>query len=448
MKFRPIIKINRLFGNNKFLMAFSVLCAVIFWLIIDISENPVKEVIISDITVAVTNQTDDEGKQLMVTGETEHDVSVTVSGPRYIVSRVNKSDIIVSVVSYADVDKPGDYELKLTASVNVSGCQISKITPSTVKVNYDYNTEAAIPVEVDVSGFKQHLQADREINGVLRSNADGSDITALSVKGPAEVIGTISKVVVVPTLPDEILPETQNLQEISFKFLDKDGKEVDSSQIVFNGDVYVRAIFYKVADVPLVPTFTNLPTCYSSSKNGLPSYALYAYSDKSRSNNAVTHVKVRGPVEVVDKLLVSGLRLQAIDFMQVKSGNTSFNVAFILEDGVEITDGTQEITVTLNLGNLKTTVLQIEPSQIRFIGLTEGMRASSTITNNNIKVTVCYDYSETRRVKAEDIVLTVDLSGITTPSTVKKTISMTTSDSSIFAWANSIEPADTVVEIK
>ena len=151
---------------------------------------------------------------------------------------------------------------------------------------------------------------------------------------------------------------------------------------------------------------------------------------------------------MVDKLLVSGLRLQAIDFMQVKSGNTSFNVAFILEDGVEITDGTQEITVTLNLGNLKTTVLQIEPSQIRFIGLTEGMRASSTITNNNIKVTVCYDYSETRRVKAEDIVLTVDLSGITTPSTVKKTISMTTSDSSIFAWANSIEPADTVVEIK
>ena len=134
MKFRPIIKINRLFGN-KFLMDFSVLCAVIFWLIIDISENPVKEVIISDITVAVTNQTDDEGKQLMVTGETEHDVSVTVSGPRYIVSRVDKSDIIVSVVSYADVDKPGDYELKLTASVNVSGCQISKITPSTVKVN-------------------------------------------------------------------------------------------------------------------------------------------------------------------------------------------------------------------------------------------------------------------------------------------------------------------------
>ncbi len=448
MKFKPLSTINRLFENKKFLIIFSVLCAVVFWLIIDISENPVKEVEISDIVVSISNQTDDEGKQLMVVGDAEHKVSVTVSGPRYIVSRVNRENVEVKVMSYEDVNLPGNYDLKLTASVDVSGCQIVKISPSSVRVDYDYNTEASVSVEVDVSGFDKLLLADREIKGVLRSNADGNEISSINIKGPSEIVSIVSKAVVVPKLPENVTLETQNLKDFEFKFYDKDGKEIDSTGIEFNRDVNVRAVVYKVADVPLVPTFNNLPTCYSASQSGLPPYTLYAYSDKARSNIAITHVKVRGPIEAVDNLLVSGLKLQAIDFMQVKSGNTSFNVAFILDEGVEITDGTQEITVALNLGRLKTTVLEVEPSQIKFTGLPSGLTAGSTITNNNIKVTVCYDSNETSRVRAKDIVLTVDLSGITTPSSVKKTITMTTSDSSVFAWATAIEPVDTVVEIK
>ena len=176
MNFNLINLINRWFGNKKFLIAFSLVCAVIFWLVIDITENPTREITVNDVKVSISNQIDDGGNVLMALGETERDVSVTVSGPGYIVSNVKKSDIIVSVVSYSDVNRPGTYVLNLTASVDVSGCQISKISPSYIQVDYDYDTAADIPVEIDVSGVQQVVTADLEIyKSSLKSNADGLD---------------------------------------------------------------------------------------------------------------------------------------------------------------------------------------------------------------------------------------------------------------------------------
>lgn len=448
MKHNPFSTLNKLFDNKRFMVAFSIFCAVVFWLIIDISENPTREITLSDITVTISDQTDDKGALLKVIGENERDVAVTISGPGYIVSNVTKKDISVSVVSYADVNRPGTYVLNLTANVDVGGCQISKISPSYIKVDYDYDTMAEIPVEVDVTAFQQYLPADREIyKSNLKSNADSAEITALSVTGPSEVIRSIAKVVATPVLPSEVTPDTQNFNA-SLVFCDSVGNPVDASELEYNTDIYVRAVVYKVAEVSLLPTFSNLPSCYASQDSGLPPYTLYSYNERSRTNEVVTKVTVRGPVETVDSLVTAGLKLSPIDFMQVTPGNTSFNVSFLLDEGVEVVDGTEEITVSLKLGSLKTTEISIDSSQIKYIGLPEGMTASSAITNKAIKVVICYDYDKTRRVTADNIVLTVDLTGITTPSSVTKPITVVTSSPNIYAWATSIDPADTIVGVK
>ena len=448
MNFNLINLINRWFGNKKFLIAFSLVCAVIFWLVIDITENPTREITFNDVKVSISNQIDDGGNVLMALGETERDVSVTVSGPGYIVSNVKKSDIIVSVVSYSDVNRPGTYVLNLTASVDVSGCQISKISPSYIQVDYDYDTAADIPVEIDVSGVQQVVTADLEIyKSSLKSNADGLDIPYLHINGPSEVVASIEKVVAVPKLPTNVLAETQNY-ETELKFYDASGNLVDSSQLIFNSDIYVRVVVYKVADVGLKPTFENLPICYSTGSNGLPEYTLYRYSDKARANEKLTTVKVRGPIDTVDGLLSSGLSLSAIDFMKVTSKNTSFNVSFVLPEGVEVIDGTEEVTVALKFGRLATANIELEPSNIQFIGLPQGMNANSVITNKSIKVKVCYDRSKTSKVTAKDFNLTVDLTGITTASTVTKTIKVTAASASCYAWAISVNPAETNIEIK
>ncbi len=448
IKVNPVSTINRWFGNKNFLIVFSLICAVIFWLVIDITENPTREITITDLKVSVANQTDDSGGVLMALGETEREVSVTVSGPGYIVTNVSKSDISVSVVSYSDVNRPGSYVLNLTASVSVSGCQISKISPSYIQVDYDYDTATDIPVEVDISGFQQVVTADREIyKSGLKSNADGSDIPNLHISGPSEVIGAVAKVIAVPKLPATLEPESQNF-EADLMFYDSLGNLVDSSQLQYNRDIYVRVVVYKVAEVSLNPTFENLPACYSLGSTGLPEYSLYRYSDKAKQKEKMTSVKVRGPVETVDELLITGLSLSPIDFMKVTSGNTSFNVSFILPEGVEVVDGTEEVTVELKFGRLATVNLEIQPSKIQFIGLPEGMSASSGITNKSIKLKVCYDRDKTTRVYAKDIILTVDLTGISTASNVTKPIKVTTASASIYAWAISVNPAESIIEIK
>lgn len=448
MKLKPLESLNKLFGNKNFLVVFSLVCAVIFWLVIDISENPSRDVTLSDLTVTVSDRTDDNGEVLMVIGENKQEVSVTVSGPGYIVSNVTKNDINVSVVSYADVTRPGTYVLNLTATVDVSGCSISKISPSYLKVDYDYDSKADIPIEIDTSEFRQVLPADREIyKSSLRANSDGTELSALSVAGPSEIIGSIAKVLVTPVVPADVTADTQNFKP-NLKFLDTLGNEVDSSQLEYNGDIYIRTVVYKVAEVALKPTFVNLPNCYSSSASGLPPYKLYNYNESAKSKDTVESVKIRGPVEVVDRHIADGLELSPIDFMQVSSGNTSFNVSFRLDDGVEVVDGTEEITVSLELGRIYSTELKIDPKDIRFVGLPDGLVATSAITNKTINVTVCYDRDKTKRVTASDVVLTVDLSDIATASSVTKAITVSTVSNDIYAWAVSVDPYETIVEIK
>ena len=198
----------------------------------------------------------------------------------------------------------------------------------------------------------------------------------------------------------------------------------------------------------LKPTFENLPLCYSTSSTGLPEYSLYRYSDKARSNEKLTTVKIRGPIDTVDGLLNSGLSLSAIDFMKVTSNNTSFNVSFILPEGVEVIDGTEEVTVDLKFGRLATSNIQLDPSKIQFIGLPQGMTASSVITNKTIKIKVCYDRNKTSKVSAKDFSVTIDLTGISTSSTVTKTIKVSTASASCYAWVISVNPAETNIEIK
>ncbi len=449
MKFNPISFIAKLFDNKKFLMAFSFICAVIFWLVIDISENPVREVTISDIQITIGNQRDDNGTELKVVSEYEDNLSVTVSGPGYIVTTVKKEDIIVNVKPSTDVNKPGTYTLDISATVNVTDCSVVKLSQNYLTVVYDYDTSAEIPVEIDTSAFQEMLPQDCEIfKSFLKNDADGTELSTLSVSGPSGVIGAIKKVVVTPIIPEGTTPGSQSFEgTLVFKGND-DKTEIDASQLVYNTDTFVRVIVYKVADVPLKPTFTNLPLCYSSLEGGLPPFELKRYNGNARANEVLTHVKVRGPIEVMDELIKSGLSLSPIDFMKVQANNTSFNVSFVLENGVEIVDGTEEITVVLKLGSLKTTTVEIAPSNIKFKGLPSGLTATSSLTKP-IKVTVCYDRNKNTATQAKNgVVLVVDCSGITTPSSVTKPITVTTSSGKVFAWANVITPAETVVEIK
>lgn len=447
MKFNPMTVIRRWFDNKRFLIAFSVACAVVFWLVIDITENPSRDITFSDVPVVITDQTDDNGNILTTVGEYNDKVSVTVSGPGYVVSSVNKEDIKVSVSSYAEVSKPGTYVLNLTALVEKSGCTVSKISPSYIQVVYDYDTSAEFEVEIDTSAIQPLVSTEYEIfRSYLKNNSDGVELEKLAVSGPSEIMGQIAKVVVTPILKNNDAVTSAQNYDAAFVFYDHSGNVIDSTELMYNRDTFVRVVIYKTADVKLVPSFKNLPDCFKLSETGMPSYELRVYNEVSKRQEAVSVVKVKGPVDAVDEMLANGLKLSEIDFYSVKPGNTSFNVSFQLDEGVMIVDGTEEVTVKLDLGTLTTKTITIQPSAVRFENLSNGLTASWS-SKKTIKVVICGQYGVLRNISANNISVSVDCSEITSKTIETKDLKVSVSKDYV-AWVNSFDPSQISIVVE
>ena len=447
MKLNIMGYLRTLFDNKKFLVALSVVLAIIFWLVVDLTQNPSRDVTVDDVKIVLADQVDDGGNTLAPVSQSIESVSVTVNGPGYIVGTVSKNSVSVSVSSYAEITKPGKYVLNLTATVDKSGCTVTKISPSYIQVVYDYNAEKSVPVEVDASDYLPFVATDCEIfKSTLRNNSDGAEIPELLISGPSEVVNKIAKVRVRPVI-DKVKGVEENTNFVPvLAFLDEDGEEVDASQLRYNTDTYVRIVIYKTADVSLIPTFTNLPDHFKNSSNGLPGYKLSVYDELTGKETDISKVKIKGPVSVVDNLKASGLKLSSIDFASVTPSQTAFNVSFVLDEGVLIVDGTEEVKVKLNIGTLKTKTFTIQPSKVKFKNLPQGMSASVSY-KKGIKVAVCGSANQINLVDANDITLVIDCLGITAATVETKKLSVAF-DKGVDAWVNSIDPQEVSVTIE
>lgn len=410
----PVSWISRLFDSKKFLIAFSIVCATVFWLVIDITENPSRDITLSDVTVPVLAQEDDNGRELIPIGQYSEgvSVSVTINGPGYIVSTATKDDISVSVKGYAEVSKPGTYLLTFSATVNKTDCEVVSISPSVIQVVYDYNTTADIPVEVDTSGYEQYLAEGCEIDAVkskLRNESDSTEIYTIKVTGPSEVVSVISKAVAKPVLTTpQISSESQTFKDVELIFYDALGNKVDVGSLSYTTEHYLRIVVYKRALVKIVPTFINMPQYYAQSDSGMPPFELFRNDERTKSKSKIEYIEVKGPAESVDKLILEGINLSPIDFKQIDNNENSFICSFVLDEGVEIADGTEEITVVLDFnGKLSTSkAISVDPSVIKMVNT--GDKQYVVNYTGTIKITLCGNASDIKKIKAEHLTLSVD----------------------------------------
>ncbi len=407
----PVSWISKLFDNKKFLVAFSIICAIVFWLIIDITENPSRDITFSEIPVSLSEQKDDDENVLIPIGEYTRSVKVTVNGPGYIVSTVSKDDITVSVKSYSEVSEPGTYVLTLSATVDKNDCEVVSISPSYIQVVYDYNVTKDIPIEIDAS---EYLAEGCEMDA-LKSKFKGgeSEITTLTVTGPSEFVSPIEKVVVKPVLATgTLLAETQTINNFKLEFFDALGNRVDSSMLEYDVAGHsLRVVVLKRATVNIVPTFVNTPAYYMQSESGIPNFKLFRNDERTKAKTEITQVEVKGPADKINYLIENGLKLEPIDFETINNTNGRTVVrSFILEKDVEVIDGTESIIVELDFdGNLSTSKeFSINPADIKLINKGDSnMQVNYTGT---IKVKLCGNAADIKKIKVSDITLTVDCS--------------------------------------
>lgn len=384
--------LSKLFFNKKFLVTFSIVFAFLIWLGIYINENPTRETTIKNIPISISANKTVEDLGLDIVGSVDQTVSVTISGPNYIVSAVSAGDILVEA-KIPNVTSPNEYDLELVATKNgKSGYTIVGVTPSTVKVKFDYFETKTFDVEAIAIGASA-----ADIEGYEVKNAQAS-MPTIEIRGPKSVVEKINKVQAVSQV-NKVLDKTENFENAELRLLDFEGYAItDIAHLTYNNEALssiklsVTVPIYKKVTLPVTPVFSNIPDGYSQ---GVP----YTLSESS--------VVVEGSPDIIDTL--TEIKLKAIDFANIKSDNVSFEAALDLPTAVYSAENLETVTVTLSLGKLREREFNVN----EFVG--EGLMSGLSATFEPIKnVKICGQRAAINKLSSNDLYAVADLSNVTT----------------------------------
>lgn len=369
--------------NKKAMAVLSALLALLFWVVITITQNPTRDITIDDVPITInTEGTVISELGLGIVGEYKDQATVRVSGPSYIVSGLKSGDITVTA-SLADVKSAGTYELELTASrgSTTSGYSILSVKPSKIRVSFDAfdtNSFNIVPVANGVSA----------VNGLVAESAiiTDSEQSAIIVTGPHSEMEKISTVKAIADV-NKTLSETTSY-DAELAFFDKDDNKLDLKNLKYTDEkIQITVPISRKKEVKIVPTFVDKPEYYN--RKNVP----YKLSEEK--------LTVIGPPETVDKL--ETVELESIDFSEITDSSQSFDVPLNLPNGVKSVENIEYITVKVpikNLGRKTLTVKNISASNLQ-----SGLRAELA---NDVKITLCGDKSALRKIKSQNVVLTVD----------------------------------------
>ncbi|MBQ3816954.1 MAG: hypothetical protein II802_01630 [Clostridia bacterium] len=379
--------LKRLLYNKRFTVTLSCFLAFVFWLIIMINQNPVREQTFTDIPVNITldNTVASENGMGIVGDLSAKKFSVTVSGPNYIVSSLKTEDFAL-YASAAEVREPGEYKLEVVGMRNSSksGYTFASISPQTVDVVFDYIDTKAYTVTPKLIGVgaSEGLVAETAV-------VSGTDSDTITIKGPRTVMDTIDSVVAYAEVNKTLSSsQTYDAQIIIY---DKDGNEVNQENLTLSAStVKVSVPISKKATVRVKPQFSSLPSGISASSI---KYSL--------SSSTVTII---GTPDVITS--ISEISLSPIDFTNVSVENNSFDVQASLPEGVKILDSAEYFTVTIDTSGYAEKTFNV--SEFKFSNLTSGLTAKSASSIKN--VTICGPEEVISQIKYSDIYAQVDLS--------------------------------------
>lgn len=396
---------NRLFGNRKFTIPLSVFLAVVFWMVITLSENPQREVTISGLPVTIaTANTVVEELGLDVIGNVDSSVSVVVSGPTYIVSSLTSSDLYVTA-NLSEVNAAGTYEIPLVANKvgTKTGYNVVSVVPEKISLTFDYINEEEFPVEAVANGASavEGLIADTPVV----TNSEDSTIT---VRGPRSYIERISAIRAVADV-NEVLSQTTSY-DAKIVAVDENGEIMDDTLFTFSATtVKISVPIYKQKTVKLVASFTNAPAGFAETPI---SYTL-----------SETEVDVMGTPETIDAL--TEIRLAPINFYEISDEKSSFDVALSLPNGIRVMDNIEAVTVKIDTSDYMQRTFNI--TDCRAVNLEDGLSVGQISSVRNVKV--FGPKSVMRKLSASDLYAEVDLSGRTAGQyTMSVTVKSTASD--------------------
>ena len=382
---------HKLFYDNKVLMVFSFVVAVIIWLLVVISFSPVDTTVIKDVpvTLDLTNSVPAQF-DLEIFGQSEFSVDVEVSGKRYILSSAADKNSIKVVAQTAYVDSAGKHTLTLKASkVKESDeFEIVGLSDEYIEVFFDVYMEQDFNLEPKINSDDELVE-----KGFVAGEPVLSAETVV-ISGPATEVRTVKNVYAEIDI-DKPLSQTKT-QAAEINAYNEAGAVLHYLSYNYgNSEVTVTVPVYYVVNKPTSVTFKNAPSAYIDNP--------FSYTVNPAQFNA-------GIQGIDSNNTVESIAITTVDFAQLKPGKNVFTIPTDSISSVYSLESFETFEVTVNVTGCKTKTLTVPEGNISFVNSPDGYNVQA-LKKAVGSVTVVGPEASLADITPSELLATVDLSG-------------------------------------
>lgn len=405
-------RISALFYNNRFLLVFSVITAVIIWLVVAVEFSETTNVV-RNVPVKIDYSRIQDNLGLEPFGENNFTVDVTVSGKRHIVESDDIIDDLVVTANTGYVNSVGlsNLNIEVSSSSIRPEYTIDAVSVESVDIYFDYFKEAEFVIEAEIDHKGSLVPEGYYVDELIFPNNN-----TVKISGPESEVNKINRVVARASV-EEPLRQSTTLEAV-LSALTKDGST--PKYISFNRQrdiVNLTIPVYKKMTLSASCAFTNKPSDY------IEKVPFTVTVSPASAEFAVAESKAED---------LSSFEIATIDFSDLHSGENVFTFAAENVTGGMVIDSTEYFTVTVNVGGMSTQSFAA-PSEVNFINSPDGVKVEFIEFGFN-QLTVIGPAAELSELSSESIVLNADLSTVPPETKGMVVVPVTMSDNDCWTY--------------
>ncbi len=379
---------NKFRKSRYFYILLSVICAILCWLYVDVAQEPRTPRTIRNIPVQMTGIETLTRQGLMIEDDEAPTLSLTFTGVRTEISRLNRNNVYVSV----DLSgcKEGRQELGYTvtydSSLNVNSVRVRSTSQNRIPVNIVKMSSKTISVEGVFEG---------QVAEGFRYNSKDFSATPnkVTITGQDSLVKQVDHAQAV--LSEPRLDKTWK-GILPLRLVDANGAEVDASSLTISPETVT-------ASFPVTSVRTIGLTVTLEEGGG-------ATAEDVSVSVAPESIKVSGTQEALSGMDSDTFSVGTIDLSQViTTSEQSFPIE--LPKGLTNISGSVAATVTVKMNSrLSTRKVTIRKKHIRLKNVPEGL--SAEVLTEDLEVRIRGAAESMALLVPGDVYAEVDLSDV------------------------------------
>lgn len=310
-----------IFKTNWFLMAVSVLSAILIWIYVVYEISPMYELNMKKVPITYISRSEDfENGKLTVTSLNSETVDIKIRGKRSVISKLKKDDINCSV-NMADVKKSGIYSLPINVSFNTDGVELMSKNPYKLSMTVDNVVTVEKKIEIETSG--------KPADGYIAESVEYNPLK-IRLTGAESAVKNVDKALITVDLTGA---KDTIVGRYKVKLFDKKGNELEDEDISKN-ITYTELTYkiYKTQKVDINPVLSSDTNMYG--KVGI----------KKIKPASVTAM---GDKRIIMK--IDGINTEEIDVRHVKDGDVLTVKLEDISDDVRFEGDISEVEITFEV---------------------------------------------------------------------------------------------------